>query len=189
MANELTKNDKTDNSSYSLEPKEGMGHYVFAQIDGRMTKVHVTDEVYKTIARMDQDEKDRIADQSRCAVAGKDGRLVRCTHKCSECPFYEHTQGMRNGMPVSPEFLMEEYDMDIAGDEDVAEEYAKKELIDSMNREISLLPEKDQKVLRLFSLSKTTREIATLVGMSQTGVAKRIRTLTAALRERLARFK
>ena len=188
MANEKTKNDNIDNSLYSFEPKEGMGHYVIAQINGVAKKVHVTDEVYKAIARMDQDERDRIADQSRCSVAGKDGKLVRCTHKCGECPFYERTQGMRNGMPVSPEFLMEEYDMDIAGDEDVAEEYAKKELIDSMNREISLLPEKDREVLRLFSLSKTTREIAALVGMSQTGVAKRIRTLTATVRERLARL-
>ena len=182
----MTKNDKIDNSSYSFEPKPGMEKSVEVQLNGTRTDVYVTDEVRKAIKRMDQDEKDRIADQSRCAIIGKDGKLVRCMHKCSECPHYEFTQGLRNGLPVSPEFLMEEYDMDIAGDENVAEEYVKKELIDSMNHEISLLPEKDREVLRLFSLSKTTREIAALVGMSQTGVAKRIRTLTATLRERLA---
>ena len=183
----MQNQDKIDNSSYSLEPKEGMGHYVFAQIDGRMTKVHVTDEVYKAIARMDQDERDRIADQSRCSVAGKDGKLVRCTHKCGECPFYERTQGMRNGMPVSPEFLMEEYELEIAGKDDPATEYEALERREAVDRAVSLLPDADRAIVHMRDWEeKTTEQIARAMGMSQTGAAKRLRKIEGLLRERLS---
>ena len=78
---------------------------------------------------------------------------------------------------------------DIAGDEDVADEYSRKELTDALHAQLSLLPERDQEVMRMHGLGYPLSEIAARVGVSKVAVHKRIETLTKRLREALWKLK
>ncbi len=185
----MQNNVKTDIESgidYSV-PSPDRPFYLDVRCGSGRTRIWVSKEHYDAYWQDYKNEGKRLDRESRCDVPDGRGGLKKCDLKCGECPF--SNAGQRQGYHVSPEYLQEEYGMEIASDEDVAASYEKKELVDALHREISLLAEKDQKVLRLFSIGTTTREIAKAVSMSQTGVAKKIRTLTAALREKLTPFR
>ena len=156
--------------------------------EGRVRTAYVDKKFCDAYFRIFQDERKRLDRESRCLVPGKSGKLVRCEAKCEECPFGKC--GIRDGMAVSPEFLMEEYELDIEGGDDVAEEYAEAEMNEALHREISLLPERDRTIINLkYWEDRTADQIARVVGMSQTGVLYRLKALHTLLGERLSKYR
>ena len=178
-----TNYDETD----CFAPSENRPFYIETPIDGHVRKVYVTKEVYDFHVNYILNEKKRLDRLSRCAVGSDSGGLKRCTLDCSQCPY--SNAGMRSGLPASPEYLHDEYGLDIAGDEDVADDYSKKELTDALHAQLSLLPERDRNLMWMHGLGYPLSEIAARVGVSKVAVHKRIETLTKRLREALWKLK
>ena len=187
----MQKHDKTpsdfDETDY-FTPSPERPFYIDVAIDGQTRRIWVSKEHYDLYLRDSLDERKRLDRESRCKVPGADGKPKRCEEDCAHCPFGKN--GIRDGMAVSPEFLMEEYGLDIEGDDDVAEEYAEAEMNEALHREISLLPERDRTIINLkYWEDRTADQIARVVGMSQTGVLYRLKALHTLLGERLSKYR
>ena len=191
MAKDVKKPIKTpsdfDETDY-FTPSPDRPLAIKVRYEGKIRTAYVDKKFCDAYFRIFQDERKRLDRESRCLVPGKSGKLVRCEAKCEECPFGKG--GIRDGMAISPEFLMEEYELDVEGDDDVAEEYAEAEMNEALHREISLLPKRDRTILNLkYWEDRTADQIARVVGMSQTGVLYRLKALHTLLGERLSKYR
>lgn len=173
--------DKTD--YYTPSPERPF--YIDMIVDGKLRRIWVTKEHFHAYWRDFNLDRDRIDRESRCQIGDGKGGLKRCDLKCEECPF--SNQGHREGTPISPEFLMEEYELEIAGMDDPATEYEALERREAVDRAVSLLPDADRAIVHMrYWEEKTTEQIARAMGMSQTGAAKRLRKIEGLLREKLS---
>ena len=173
-----------ENEDY-FTPSPERPFYIDMIVGGKLRRIWVTKEHFQAYWRDFNLERDRIDRESRCQIGDGKGGLKRCDLKCEECPF--SNQGHRQGYPVSPEFLMEEYELEIAGRDNPAAEYEALERREAVDRAVSLLPDADRAIVHMrYWEEKTTAQIARAMGMSQTGAAKRLRKIEGLLRERLA---
>ena len=180
----MQNNDETD--YYTSSPDRPF--YIDMTVDGKTRRIWVTKEHFHAYWKDYNAERDRVERESRCLVKSEAGGLKRCCLDCSQCPY--SNAGHRMGSPASPEFLKEEYGMEIQGDDDPVVHYEATEREEAVRRELSLLPVNDSKILRLrYWEGLSTADIAKAVGMSQTGAARRLRTLEETLRKRLAAFR
>ena len=176
-----------DETDY-FTPSPDRPFYIDMVVEGKTRRIWVTKEHFHAYWKDYNAERDRAERESRCLVESETGGLKRCGLDCSQCPY--SNAGHRTGSSASPEFLKEEYGMEIQGEDDPAAEYEASEREEAVRRELSLLPANDSKILRLrYWVGLSTADIAKAVGVSQTGAAKRLRSLEETLRKRLSAFR
>ena len=148
----------------------------FIDIDGE--QVPVTEEVYRAYKRPLWAEHKRKEREKRC----RDERGNRCTGDCSKC------DKERTGSVLSLSRLVEENGFEPADTVDIAEMVADSLLLEELYAALEKLDPNNRRILELFSNSKSEREIADDIGLSQKAINKRKSKLFAQLRERLKDF-
>ena len=148
----------------------------FIDIDGE--QVPVTEEVYRAYKRPLWAEHKRKEREKRC----RDERGNRCTGDCSKC------DKERTGSVLSLSRLVEENGFEPADTVDIAEMVADSLLLEELYAALEELDPNNRRILELFSNSKSEREIADDIGLSQKAINKRKSKLFAQLRERLKDF-
>lgn len=152
---------------------------------GRRIRIYVDNHMFNSYTRDAKAEKDRRDRETRCRVEGERG-LKRCTEDCANCPF---SKDHRDGGVISLDYLKEKYGTEpSSGDSDPAEAAYANEVEEAYEFALRLMCKMDRKVWFLSQEGLSSREIAEEVGMSQTGVSKMIRRLTAYLQEKLRNF-
>lgn len=147
----------------------------FIEIDGQ--QVPVTEEVYRAYKRPFWVERKRKEREKRC----RDEKGNRCTKDCSKCPH------QRTGSVLSLDRFTEE-GFEVADTFDLAELAADKLLLEELYAVLEELDPDNRRIMELFSIGKSEREIADEIGLSQKAINKRKTKLFAQLRERLKDF-
>ena len=145
----------------------------FIEIDGQ--QVPVTEEVYRAYKRPVWSEHKRKEREKRC----RDNNGSRCTGNCSKCDKH------RTGSVLSLDSLIEESGYELADSVDIAELAADKLLFEELCAALDELDPDNRRIMQLFSIGKSEREIAAVIGLSQKAINKRKTKLFAHLWERL----
>jgi RNA polymerase sigma factor (sigma-70 family) len=142
------------------------------EIDGQ--QIQVSEEVYRAYKRPAWAEHKRKEREKRCV--GADGN--RCTADCSKC------DKQRTGSVLSlDKFSAEGFDVEDSVDLD--ELIADKFLFEELYAALQELDPENRRIIDLFSIGMSEREIATDIGLSQKAINKRKTKIFAQLRERL----
>jgi RNA polymerase sigma factor (sigma-70 family) len=147
----------------------------FIEIDGQ--QVLVTEEVYRAYKRPLWAEHKRKEREKRC----RDGNGNRCTNDCSTC-LHQRTGGI-----LSLDQFTEE-GFEAAEPIDLAELVADKLLLEELYAILEELDPANRRIMELFRIGKSEREIADEIGLSQKAINKRKTKLIALLRKRLKDF-
>ncbi len=148
-------------------------HYI--EIDGE--QIPVTEEVYRAFKRPLWAEHKRKEREKRCI--SENGS--RCNKDCSKC----HKQ--RTGSVLSLDKFTED-GFEITEPIDLAELIADKLLLEELYVALDELDPDNRRIMELFSIGKSEREIAADIGLSQKAINKRKTKLFAQLREHLKDF-
>ena len=155
------------------DQKSNASRYI--EIDGQ--QIPVTEEVYRAYKRPLWAEHKRMEREKRCRNA--DGN--RCTEDCSHC------DKQRTGSALSLDKFTEG-GFDVADPTDFDQLIEDELVIDALHVALGELNALDRQIIDLFSIGKSERDIATIVGLSQKGVNKRKTRIFADLRHRLKSF-
>lgn len=148
----------------------------YLKIDGQ--QIPVTEQVYRADKRPTWAERKRKEREKRCVISnGRDG-TKRCTGDCSKC------DKQRTGSVLSLDKFTEE-GFEVADPVDLAELVADKLLFEELYAALEELDPDNRRIIELFSIGKSEREIAADIGLSQKAINKRKTKLFAQLRERL----
>ena len=147
----------------------------YIPIDGQ--QIQVTEEVYRAYKRPAWAERKRMERQKRC----RDENGNRCTGDCSKC------DKQRTGSVLSLDKFTED-GFEVAGPVDIAELIADKLLLEELYAALDELDPDNRRIMKLFSIGKSEREIANDIGLSQKAINKRKKKMFAQLRERLKDF-
>jgi DNA-directed RNA polymerase specialized sigma24 family protein len=145
-------------------------------------QIPVTEESYRAYKRPAWAERKRKEREKRCVISNGKGGTKRCTGDCSKC------NKQRTGSVLSLDSLVEESGFEPADTVDIAELVADKLLIEQLYLALDKLNPDNRKIMELFSIGKSEREIAVDIGLSQKAINKRKTKLFAQLRERLKDF-
>jgi RNA polymerase sigma factor (sigma-70 family) len=140
--------------------------------------IEVTEEVYRAYKQPLWTEHKREEREKRCIVSNGRGGIKRCTDNCSKCVH------LRTGSILSLEKFLDD-GFEVADEVNVAELIADKLLLEELYTALNELDPDNRRIMELFSIGKSEREIATDIGLSQKAVNKRKTKLFAQLRERL----
>jgi RNA polymerase sigma factor (sigma-70 family) len=144
-------------------------------------QIPVTEEVYQAYTRPVWAERKRKEREKRCVISNGRGRTKRCTVDCSKC------DKQRTGSVLSMDKFIEE-GFEIAEHIDLAEIVADKLLFEELYKALDELDPDNRRIMELFSIGKSEREIATAIGLSQKTINKRKPKLFAQLQKRLKDF-
>ena len=139
-------------------------------------KVEVTEEVYRAYVRPIRAEQRRKRLEWRCGVKGKNGKLVRCMKKCSECK-YALAGGKPTGTILSLDTVLENGG-DVPEVVDLKEKFGLKTKVGiitlgQIHKAIEQLSEKQRQVIEMIYFhNKTQAEIAEFLGITQSSVSK-----------------
>lgn len=147
----------------------------YIEIDGQ--QISVTEEVYRAYKRPIWAEHKRKEREMRC----RDEKGNRCNRDCSKC------DKQRTGSVLSLDKFAEE-GFDVADTVDIAELVADKLLFEELYKSLEELDPENRRIMELFSIGKSEREIADDIGLSQKAINKRKTKLFAQLREHLKDF-
>ncbi len=151
----------------------------YIPIDGQ--KIPVTENVYRADKRPDWAERKRKEREKRCAISNGRGGTKRCTDDCSKC------DKQRTGSILSLDKFTEE-GFEVADTVDIAELVADRLLFEELYAALEELDPDNRRILELFSIGKSEREIAVDIGLSQKTINKRKTKLFDQLREHLKDF-
>lgn len=140
--------------------------------------ISVTDEVSRAYWRSVWAERKRKEREKRCVISNGRGRTKRCTDDCTKC------NKQRTGSSLSLDRLGED-GFEASDPVDVAELVAEKLLFEELYAALEELDPDNRRIMQLFSIGKSEREIAADIGLSQKAVNKRKTKLFAQLRKRL----
>ncbi|ABZ85440.1 hypothetical protein HM1_2931 [Heliomicrobium modesticaldum Ice1] len=157
---------------------ENQKHYI--PIDGQ--QITVTEESYRAYKRPAWAERKRKEREKRCVISNGKGGIKRCTGDCSKC------EKQRTGSILSLDSLTEESGFEPSDPIDIAELIADKLLFEELYAALEELDPDNRRIMELFSIGKSEREIAAEIGLSQKAVNKRKNKLFAQLRQRLKDF-
>jgi DNA-directed RNA polymerase specialized sigma24 family protein len=149
------------------------------EIDGQ--QIPVTEEVYRAYKRPLWTERKRKEREKHCVINNGRGGTKRCTNDCSKC------DKQRTGSVLSLDKFTEE-GFEVAESVDIVELVADKLLFEELYAALEELDPDNRRIMELFSIGKSEREIATDIGLSQKAINKRKTNLFAQLRERLKDF-
>jgi len=140
--------------------------------------MEVTEEVYRAIKRPSWTERKRKEREKLCVISNDRGGTKRCNDDCSNC------DNQRTGSVLSLEKFIDN-GFEVADEVDVAELIEDKLRLEELYAALDELDPDNRRIIELFSIGKSEREIATDIGLSQKAVNKRKTKLFAQLRERL----
>jgi len=149
------------------------------EIDGK--QIPVNENVYLADKRPSWAERKRKERERRCVISNGRGGTKRCTDDCSKC------DKQRTGSVLSLDKFAEE-GFEIADTVDLAELVADKLLFEELYAALEELDPDNRRIMELFSIGKSEREIAADIGLSQKAINKRKTKLFAQLQERLKDF-
>ncbi len=157
-----------DNQQTTTEP--------YLKIDGQ--QITVTEESYRAYKRPAWAERKRIEREKRCVISNGRGGTKRCTDDCSKC------DKQRTGSVLSLDKFTEE-GLEAVESVDLTELVADKLLFEELYKALEELDPDNRRIMELFSIGKSEREIAADIGLSQKAINKRKIKLFAQLRDRL----
>jgi RNA polymerase sigma factor (sigma-70 family) len=152
----------------------------YITIDGK--EIPVTEEVYRAYKQPLWAEHKRKEREKRCIISNGKGSTKRCMDDCSKC------KKQRTGSVLSLDRFEEEYGFEPSENVDIADMLLDKMLLEELFSALEELDPDNLRILKLFSIGKSEREIADIVGKSQKTINKRKTKLFAQLRERLKDF-
>ncbi|MCG1024515.1 sigma-70 family RNA polymerase sigma factor [Dehalobacter sp.] len=147
----------------------------FIEIDGQ--QIPVSEAVYRAYKRPAWAEHKRKEREKRC----RDDNGNRCTGDCSNC------DKQRTGSVLSLDRFTDE-GFEVSDTVDLTELIADKFLFEELYAALEELDPDNRRIMELFSIGKSEREIATDIGLSQKAINKRKTKLFSQLRERLKDF-
>jgi DNA-directed RNA polymerase specialized sigma24 family protein len=150
-------------------------HQRYIEIEGQ--QIPVTEEVYRAYKRPAWAEHKRKEREKRCT--SENGS--RCNRDCSKC------DKQRTGSVLSLDKFTED-GFEIAEPIDLAELVADKLLLEELYAALDELDPENRRIMELFSIGKSEREIAADIGLSQKAINKRKTKLFAQLQGRLKDF-
>lgn len=148
----------------------------YIPIDGQ--QILVNENVYRADRRPAWAEHKRKEREKRCVMSNGRGGTRRCTDDCSKC------DKQRTGSILSLDKFSDD-GFEIADAVDLAELVADKLLFEELSTALEELDPDNRRIMELFSIGKSEREIAAGIGLSQKAINKRKTKLFAQLRERL----
>jgi len=151
----------------------------YIEIDGQ--QIPVTEEVYRAYMRPVWAERKRREREKHCVISDGRGGTKRCTDDCNRC------DKQRTGSVLSLDKFMED-GFEAAEPVELAELVADKLLLEELYAALDELDPDNRRIMELFSVGKSEREIASDIGLSQKAINKRKTKLFAQLRERLKDF-
>ncbi|MBR1442981.1 MAG: hypothetical protein IJ583_05540 [Firmicutes bacterium] len=101
----------------------------------------------------------------------------------------EDKRNQRAEPMVSLDELTDEYSYEVSDCNDIAEDYAKKVLIDKLHSTLDELDEIDRKIMGMYGEGKSESKIGESVHMSQRGVNKRKHKILSKLKKELKDFR
>lgn len=140
--------------------------------------ISVTDEVSQAYWRPVWAERKRKEREKRCVISDGRGRTKRCMNDCSKC------DRQRTGSVLSLDKFTED-GFEVADPVDLAELVADKLLFQELYAALEELDPDNRRIMELFSIGMSEREIAADIGLSQKAINKRKTKLFSQLRERL----
>lgn len=152
----------------------------YIHINGK--QIPVTEESYRAYKRPAWAERKRKEREKRCVTSNGKGDTKRCTGDCSKC------DKQRTGSILSLDSLTEESGFEPCDPIDIAELVADKLLFEELYAALEELDPDNRKIMELFSIGKSERDIAADIGLSQKAINKRKTKLFAHLRDRLKDF-
>lgn len=151
-------------------------------IDGQ--QIPVMEDVYRAFKRPDWAEHKRKEREKRC----RDKTGKRCTKSCRVCDLERAEKGLppieRTGSVLSLDKFTED-GFELADPVDLAELVADTLLFEELYAVLEELDPNNRRIMELFSIGMSEREIAADIGLSQKAINKRKTKLFAQLRERL----
>ncbi len=147
----------------------------YIEIDGQ--QIPVTEEVYRAYKRPAWAEHKRKEREKRC----RNENGTCCNRDCSKC------NKQRTGSILSLDKFTED-GFEVADHIDLAELVADKLLFEELYAALEELDPDNRRIMELFSIGKSEREIAADIVLSQKTINKRKPKLFAQLRERLKDF-
>ena len=147
----------------------------YIEIDGQ--QIPVTEDVYRAFKRPAWAEHKRKEREKRC----RDENGNRCTNDCSKC------KKQRTGSVLSLDKFTDE-GFEVADTVDLNELIADKLLFEELYAAFEELDPDNRRIMELFSVGKSEREIAADIGLSQKAINKRKTKLFEHLRDRLKDF-
>ena len=145
----------------------------YINIEGQ--KILVSEEVYRAYKRPLWSESKRKERENKC----RDEQGNRCKKNCSQC------DKKRTRSVLSLNRFLEEDGYEPLDTVDIAELVAYGMILKELYVILAELEPENRKILLLFSIGKSEREIAKEVDLSQKGVNKRKTKLFSIVRERL----
>lgn len=157
----------------------------FIEIDGK--QIPVTEEVYRAYKQSAWAEHKRKEREKRC----QDEKGNRCTKSCRECDIERSEKGLppieRTGSALSLDKFTED-GFEVVDPMDIAELVVDKLLLDELYAVLEELDPDNRRIMELFSIGKSEREIAADIGLSQKAINKRKAKLFSQLQARLKDF-
>lgn len=138
----------------------------------------VPDEVSRAYWRSVWAERKHKEREKRCVISNGKGGTKRCMDDCSKC------DKQRTGSVLSLDKFTED-GFEVADPVDLAELVADKLLFEELYAALEELDPDNRRIMELFSIGMSEREIAADIGLSQKAINKRKTKLFAQLRERL----
>ncbi len=148
----------------------------YIEIEGQ--QISVTEEVYRAYKRPMWTEHKRKEREKRCR---KENR-TRCTEDCSKC------DNQRTGNVLSLDKFTSE-GFEVTDSVDLAELVADRLILEQLYIALDELDPDNRRIMQLFSLGKSEREIADAIGLSQKAINKRKAKLFTQLWQRLKDFR
>jgi len=157
----------------------------FNSITRKRMYVPCTIEYFHAWRNMLAEEHRQRDNESRCLVPSERySYLKRCQEDCNHCPF---GKTHRDGKPLSLDQFLEDnnYEMADTHTDTPHEALIKSEREEALERELSLLDEESQKILKLFNDGYTDDQIAKAMGLKRSTVQYKKSSLIKMLREKI----
>jgi RNA polymerase sigma factor (sigma-70 family) len=158
----------------------------YIEIKGQ--QIPVTEEIYRAYKRPAWAEHKRNEREQRC----RDVQGNRCTKSCFTCDLERAEKGLqpleRNGSSLSLDRLNEESGFEAEDTLDLTELVVNKLYLEVLYEALEELDPDNRRIIELFKMGLSEREIALNVGLSQKAINKRKTKLFAQLQERLKDF-
>jgi len=144
-------------------------------------QVPVAEAVFRAYKRPVWAERKRKEREKRCVISNGRGGIKRCNNDCSKC------KDQRTGSVLSLDKFIDD-GFEVSDGIDLTELIADKLLLQELYAALAELDPDNRRILELFSLDKSEREIADDIGLSQKAINKRKGKLFSQLRERLKKY-
>ncbi|MEK3674154.1 hypothetical protein [Paenibacillus sp. FSL R10-2771] len=158
---------------------EGAWHVI---VDGQ--QVPTSEEVYRAYKRPAWAERKHKEREMRCL----DEKGNRCTKNCRECDLERAEKGLPPIERINSILSLDKFTEDgfeVSDTVDLAELVADKQLYEELFAALKELAPENRRIMELFCIGKSERDIAADIGLSQKAINKRKTKLFTQLQERL----